>query len=161
MRARYISTRFQKVLIIAICWTLFLTFAYVNSYLLISDLVGWGKLSGDYAFWPDFWGNFVLGMLGGLFGGAILVYKLNSGYRQRSFLSGILNSALVFILLYLLFGVVALFLMGFIYFAFREGVTLAYHRAMDNLITNVVTPSYFFTINSSKMCLFHTKAIPS
>ncbi len=140
------TVRLQKVLIITLCWTLFQIVAYLNGYFLIDDLVQHGKLTGAYPFWPDFIGNMVLGIFGGLLGGWLLVYRVNSGYRQRSFRSGIINSGLIFILLYLLVAFVLLFLMGFIYFAVQEGITPAFHKALNNLLFNFDTPSLFVTM---------------
>jgi len=59
----------QKVIIITLCWTTFMSFTYISSYLFVDDLIRLEKLSGAYAFWPDFAGNVILGIIGGLIGG--------------------------------------------------------------------------------------------
>jgi adenylate cyclase len=94
-----------KVLVITTSWTAFLVFAYVSTYLSVGDLIQMGKLSGTYAFWPDLAGNAVIGLFSGLVGGSLLVFKVNAGYRHKTFLSGIVNSVVLFSLIYLTLAV--------------------------------------------------------
>jgi adenylate cyclase len=136
----------QTVLIITLAWTFVLTFAYTNNYFQVLDLVKLDRLSGEIEFWPDLLGNVILGVAGGLVGGYLLVYKVNYGYRQRSFLSGIIRSVIGFVILFFFLAVVLIFLMGFLYFAFLEGIGPAYNKAMGNVLSNLNTPSFFVTM---------------
>lgn len=95
-----LSPRAGRVLMITCCWTLVLLLQYLGSYLLIGDLTRIGKLQGSYAFLPDFTGTLVLGLIGGLLGGDLLVYKVNSGRRHHSFMSDIIRSGALFVVLY-------------------------------------------------------------
>jgi adenylate cyclase len=136
----------KKVIIIALCWTLFASLSFVNEYFFVSDLIALKKLSGKYDFWSDFIGLVVLGMFGGLLGGYLLVFKMGSRYRKRSFAFGIINSGLLFIVFYLGFVVVGLFSMNLIYFSFQAGFAAAALSAWENLLVNVSTPSFFVTM---------------
>jgi adenylate cyclase len=131
-----------KVLVIAGCWTLIQLLSYGDTYLLIRDLIDLGKLDGSYPFWPDFLGTLVLGVVGGLVGGSILVFKVNAGYRHRTFLSGIVRSALLFAVIYLVGGVGVLFAMGFVFYALQVDLVSAIGSAWSNVLVNLYTPSF-------------------
>jgi adenylate cyclase len=135
----------MKVLVIAACWTSILLLSYTDTYLLIRDLVGLGKLSGSYPFWPDFTGTLVLGVVGGLVGGSILVFKVNAGYRHRTFLSGIVRSVVLFTLIFVIGGAGLLFVMSFVYYALRATPTAALGSAWHNVLVNIYTPSFLLT----------------
>lgn len=137
------SSKFQKVLIIALCWTLIQVVTYISTYSLIEDLIAMDRLQGSYDFWPDFVGNLVIGIIGGLIGGYFLVYRVNSEYRQRTFLSGIVKSGVYFIIIYLAGAATVLFLMTFIYFSITEGAMSAVTRSWNNVVVNLRTPSFF------------------
>jgi len=64
MRTRWRSS-IGKVLVITACWTFVLLLAHLDHYFLVQDLIGLGKVSGHYAFWPDLVGMAVLGIGGG------------------------------------------------------------------------------------------------
>ena len=143
---RSLAPNIIRVLVIAAAWTVVNLLSYTDSYLLIGDLIALGKLSGSYAFWPDFAGNLVIGVVGGLAGGALLVFKVNAGYKHRTFLSGIVRSALVFVLVYLCGSAALLFMLGFVYNALRSSPMTALGSAWDNVLLNLYTPSFLATM---------------
>jgi adenylate cyclase len=91
-------------------------------------------------------GTVILGIFGGITGGYILVFKMNSRYRQKSFAYGIINSSILFIVSYLGLAVFGLFFMNFIYFLFQDDFMPAIIKAWNNLLTNLETPSFFVTM---------------
>jgi len=137
-----LTTNVVKVLVITACWTLINLLSYADSYLLIDFLIDLGKLRGSYPFWPDFAGNLVLGVVGGLIGGAVLVFKVNAGYKHRTFLSGIVRSTLLFALIYLVGGICVLFVMSFVFYALRTSPMAAVANAWENVRLNLYTPSF-------------------
>ena len=145
-----IKTRFrdriQKVVIITLCWTLFSSFSFIGQYFFVYDLIALKKLSGTYEFWLDFIGTVILGLFGGLAGGYLLVFRMGSKYRTRSFAFGIINSGLLFIAAYLSLAVVGLFTMDFIYFIFQIDFHSALLRSGENVLFNLTTPSFFITL---------------
>ena len=140
------NRRIKTVIIIALCWMFFISFSYVNSYFFVADLLTLNKLSGKYGFWEDFLGNLILGAFGGIAGGYLLVFKMERRYKQRSFLFGIINSGLMFILFYLSVAIFGLFFMGLIYHWLQIGFVTAAERAWRNLLINIQTPSFFVTM---------------
>jgi adenylate cyclase len=140
-----IGPSLAKVLIITVCWTLLLLLTYVGTYFLIDDLVAQGRLSGTYAFWPDFAGNAIIGLVGGLFGGSLLVFKLNAGYRHETFLSGIVHSVVAFLVVYLGSALVLLFSMPFVLYSSQSGMAEGLRRGLANLALNFQTPSFLAT----------------
>lgn len=137
------------MLVIAAVWTLGNLLSYIESYLLIEDLVSLGKLSGSYPFWPDFAGNLIIGVVGGLAGGAILVFKVNADYKHRSFASGIVRSGVTFAVLYLFGSASILFLLAFAYDAMRTSSATALQSlqyAWNNVLVNLQTPSFLATM---------------
>jgi adenylate cyclase len=141
-----IQTRIQKVLIIALCWTLFTSFLFISEYFFVYDLIAWKKLSGSYEFWLDFIGTVILGVFGGLAGGYLLVFKMGSRYRKKSFTFGIINSGLLFIVTYLGLAVVGLFIMDLIYFAIKTDFHSALLKSEANVLINIKTPSFGITM---------------
>jgi adenylate cyclase len=141
-----LQKKVRTVLIIALCWTLFSALSFINEYFFVADLITWKKLSGSYDFWSDFIGFTVLGVFGGLLGGYLLVFRMGSRYRRRSFAFGIINSGLLFIVFYLGFVVIGLFSMNLLFFSFKTGVGPAAQRAWENLLVNLNTPSFFVTM---------------
>jgi len=131
-----------KVVLIATAWTFLLVLTYVNTYLLIGDLIQQGKLSGTYDFWPDLFGNVVVGVVGGLVGGSFLVFGVNAGYRHKTFVSGIVRSTLTFLVTYLAIAVVVLFAMPFVLYSIQSGLGEGIRRGWDNLVLNLYTPSF-------------------
>ena len=141
--------RIQKVIIITLSWTIFTSFMFINQYYFVSDLLALKKLSGIYDPGPDLLGTIVLGILGGFFGGYILIFKMDTRYKQKSFTFGIINSGFLFILFYMSIAFLGLFLMDIVYFLFQTGFGSAVAKAWNNLLVNVETPSFFVT-----MCLW-------
>lgn len=133
------------MLVIAGSWTLVTLFSYVNTWFFVGDLVALGKLSGSYAFLPDFAGTLVIGVIGGLIGGYLLVYRLNAGYRHTTFMSGIVRSTVLFGALYLGVGVPLLFGLAAAA-SLPGGVGSALSAGVHNVVANVYTPSFLATM---------------
>ena len=138
--------KIQRVIIIALCWTLFSIFSYISQYLFVYDLISLNKLSGSYDFWLDFTGVLILGLFGGFAGGYILVFKMGTRYRQKSFAFGIINSGFLFIITYLGLAIFGLFFMDFIYFLFHGNFDFAVVKSVNNVLFNLKSPSFFTTM---------------
>ncbi|GJM33542.1 MAG: hypothetical protein DHS20C18_25430 [Saprospiraceae bacterium] len=119
---------------------------FINEYFFVADLIAMKKLTGSYLFWPDFIPTLILSAFSGLVGGYFLVFKMYSRYRQRSFLFGVINSGLLFIVLYIVLAVIGLFTLAFIYFLFQMDVVAALLKSLNNLLLNLNTPSFFITM---------------
>src|SRR6478736_3994527 len=100
--------KIRTVLIITLCWTLFACISFISQYFFIYDLVALKKLSGSFPFWDELAGTFVFGIFGGLTGGWLLVFKMGSRYRRKSFAYGIINAGLLFIVTYICLAAVGL-----------------------------------------------------
>jgi adenylate cyclase len=137
---------FRKVIIIAISWTLLTLFSFISQYFFIYDLIELNKLSGIYEFWPDFTGILILGLFGGFVGGYLLVFKMGTRYRQKSFTFGILHSGFLFIVTYLFLAVVGLFIMDLIYFVLQMNFSSAVTKSIDNVLFNMKSPTFFITM---------------
>jgi len=94
--------KMRTVMIITLCWTLFACISFISQYFFIDDFIALKKLSGSIPFWNEFAGTLVVGIFGGFAGGWLLVFKLGSRYRRRSFAFGIINAGLLFIITYLI-----------------------------------------------------------
>ena len=138
--------KIQKVLIITLCWTIFTSFMFINQYYFVRDLLSLKKLSGIYDPGPDLLGTIILGILGGVFGGYILIFKMDTRYKKKSFTFGIINSGFLFILFYLCLAFFGLFLMNTVYFLFQTGLEHAVTKAWNNFLVNIETPSFFVTM---------------
>ena len=145
-----IKPRFQKkiktVLIITVCWTLFAILSFISEYFFTYDLLALRKLTGTYDFWPDFIGTIILGIFGGLIGGYLLVFKMGTRYRKRSFAFGIVNSGLLFIASYLVLAIAGLFIMDIIYFSSSMPFSAAWQKTWKNILFNLGTPSFLVTL---------------
>lgn len=135
-----------KVLVITASWTLLLLFSFVSTYLLVGDLIVLGKLSGAYEFWPDFVGNAVIGVVGGLLGGSLLVYKMNAAYKHATFFSSIVHSAVVFLLIFVGSQVALLFAMPFVLDTVRSGLASGLRSGVRNLDVNLLTPTFLANV---------------
>ena len=124
--------KLRTVLIITMCWAMFACISFISQYFFIYDLITLKKLSGSLPFWPEFTGSLVVGTLGGLAGGYLLVFKMGSRYRSRSFTFGIINSGLIFILTYVGLIVFGLFIIDVIYFSFQGN--LSYDKKRKTLM---------------------------
>ena len=129
--------KMRTVMIITVCWTLFSCISFISEYFFVFDLITLKRLSGSYSFWPEFIASLILGLLGGFTGGYLLVFKMNTRYRKKSFVFGIVNSALVFILAYIGIATAGLFIIDFIYFSLHDNFTSALLKSADNILFNI------------------------
>jgi len=118
----------------------------MSQYFFIYDLVALKRLSGSFPFWNEFTGVIVFGILAGLLAGYILVFKMSSRYRKKSFVFGVVNSGVLFIVAYLALAVIGLFLIDFVYFLFLENFSVALLKSRDNVFFNILSPSFFINV---------------
>jgi adenylate cyclase len=138
--------KMRTVLIITLCWTLFASISFISQYFFIYDLVALKTLSGAYPFWNELVGTLVFCVIGGLAGGYLLVFKMGSRYRKKSFAFGIINSGLLFIITYLGLAVVGLFSIDVVYFSFHGNFSSALSKSVDNVLFNIMSPSFLVNI---------------
>jgi adenylate cyclase len=112
----------------------------------IYDLVTLKKLSGSFPFWDELIGTLLFGIFGGLAGGWLLVFKMSSRYRRRSFVFGIINAGLLFIATYIVLEAVGLFVIDWVYFSFQENFSAALSKSADNVLFNILSPSFFINV---------------
>src|SRR5688572_23334658 len=93
--------KWRTVLTITLCWVMFISISFVDEYFYVYDLIALKQLSGSIPFWREFIGRIVFGVLVSLAGGYLLVFRLGSRYREKSFAFGIVNAGLMFILTYI------------------------------------------------------------
>ena len=132
-----------RVLVIAASWTLALVLGYVDQYLHLDDLIRLGKVSSNYAFLPDLVGTAIMGLVGGLVGGYLLVYKVNSRHRHKSFHADMVRSLVLFLVFFLGLAVVLFFGMAFVYNATRMDLVSAARAGWTNVLVNLNGPSFF------------------
>ena len=130
-------------MIIAFGWAFFAGILFLVEYFFVLDLLVMEKLSGSYYPWTDFTGSIILGAIDGFIAGYILIFRLGSRYRKKSFAFGIIYSGLLFIVIYLAFGISGLFIMDFIYFVFRMDFLSAVTTSWSNVLFNMRAPSFF------------------
>jgi adenylate cyclase len=140
------SPRTIRVVVIACAWTFIATVTYVDAYLLIGDLKSLGKLDGAYPFLPDFLGIALTGLTGGILGGYLLVYRLNSGRRHRSFMSDIVRAGWAFLLIYVGASAGLVFVMAFGLNAVDGGLVPALVAGWDNVVVNLASLSFVVTM---------------
>jgi len=144
------KTGFKKkiwtVLIISLCWTLFACISFVSQYFFIYDLLALQRLSGSFPFWDEFIATIIFGVLGGLLAGWVLVFKMSSRYRKKSFVFGVVNSGMLFILAYLSLAVIGLFIIDVVYFSFKVDFSSALLKSKDNVLFNIMSPSFFVNV---------------
>jgi len=138
--------KMRTVLIIALCWTLFAVVSFIIQYFFVYDLIALKKLSGSIAFWNELLGTFAFGILVGLAGGWVLVFKLSSRYRRRSFAFGFINAGLIFIVTYLGLASVGLFIIDLVYFSFKASFSSALSMSWDNVVFNILSPSFIINV---------------
>ena len=92
--------KMRTVLIITLCWTLFTCISFISQYFFIYDFIALKKLSGSIPFWNEFAGTPCGWNIWRFCGGWLLVFKLGSRYRRKSFAFGIINAGLLFIVTY-------------------------------------------------------------
>ncbi len=138
--------KLRTVLIITLCWIIFSCISFISQYFFIYDLIALKRLSGSFPFWNEFTGSLVFGIFGGLACGYLLVFKMGSRYRRRSFTFGIINSGLLFILTYVVLIVVGLFIIDFVYFSFNGNLSSALSKSVSNVLFNILSPSFFINV---------------
>src|SRR5450432_153860 len=138
--------KWRTVINITVCWVMFSCISFISQYFFIYDLIALKRLTGSFPFWHEFTGSLVFGIFGGLACGYLLVFKMGSRYRRRSFIFGILNSGFLFILSYILLIVFGLFIIDFVYFSFCEDLSSALSRSVNNVLFNVLSPSFFINV---------------
>ena len=138
--------KIRTVLIITLCWTLFACISFITQYFFIYDFIVLKKLSGSIPFWNEFAGTLVFGIFGGFAGGWLLVFKLGSRYRRKSFAFGIINAGLLFIVTYLSLAIVGLFIIDFVYFSFKGSFSFALSESVHNVLFNILSPSFFINV---------------
>jgi adenylate cyclase len=134
------------VLTITLCWTLFASISFISQYFFIYDLIALKKLSGSFSFRDEFIATIIFGVLSGLLAGYVLVFKMSSRYRRRSFVFGVINSGVLFIITYLGLAVIGLFIMDLVYFSFRMDFSSALVKSKDNVLFNILSPSFFINV---------------
>jgi hypothetical protein len=142
MKSRY-RKRMQMVMLIALVWALFAGILFVIEYFFVLDLIVMKKISGSYDPRTDFVGSVILGVIDGFIAGYIMIFRLGSRYRKKSFAFGIIYSGLLFIAIYLAFGISGLFIMDLIYFVFHMDFLSAVSTSWNNVLFNMGMPSFF------------------
>jgi len=138
--------KIQTVLIITVCWTLFLSISFVSQYFFIYDLVALGRLTGSFPFWGEFTGTLIFGVFAGLIAGYVLVFKMSRHYRTKSFVFGVINSGILFILTYFGLAVIGLFIIDLVYFSLHMSFVSALLKSKDNVLFNILSPSFFINV---------------
>ena len=133
-------------MIIALGWALFAAILFIVQYFFVLDLMVMKKVSGSYDFRTNFIGSIILGMIDGFIAGYIIVFRLGSRYRKKSFAFGIIYSGLVFTIIYLAFGIGGLFIMDLLYFVFHMDFHSAVTTSWNNVIFNIKVPSFFINM---------------
>ena len=138
--------KIRTVLIITLCWTLFASISFISQYFFIYDLIALKRLSGSFPFRDEFIATIIFGVLSGLLAGYVLVFKMSSRYRRKSFVFGVINSGMLFILTYLSLAVIGLFIMDIVYFSFKMSFSSALIKSKDNVLFNILSPSFFINV---------------
>jgi adenylate cyclase len=71
---------------------------------------------------------------------------MGNRYRAKSFTFGIINAGLLFILTYIGLIVFGLFIIDFIYFSFHGDIPYALSMSLDNVLFNIISPSFFINV---------------
>ncbi|MCM4151121.1 adenylate/guanylate cyclase domain-containing protein [Arenibacter sp. N53] len=136
----------QKIWIITLCWAFVQSVFYIYRYYSTMDLVHLYKLTGTFEFWPDFLSNLIISVFGGIIGGAILVSKRYTTNHQKYFEYGAIASGLYFILWYLMLALIGILISGFVIYKLQGKGDSAFDNSIQNLMTNLSTPSFFVTM---------------
>jgi adenylate cyclase len=134
------------VITIALGWALFAGILFIVEYFFVLDLFVMKKISGSYDPTTDFIGLITLGLIDGFAAGYIMIFRLGSRYRKRSFAFGIIYSGLFFIVFYLAFGIAGLFIMDLAYFVFHMDFLSAVNSSWNNVLFNMKMPSFFIAM---------------
>ncbi|HYK47820.1 MAG TPA: adenylate/guanylate cyclase domain-containing protein [Parafilimonas sp.] len=138
--------KIRTVLIITLFWTLFACISFISQYFFIYDLVALKRLSGSFPFGDEFIATVIFGIVGGLLAGYVLVFKMSSRYRGKSFVFGVINSGVVFILTYVGLAGIGLFIIDLVYFSITGGISSAPSKSIDNVLFNILSPSFFINV---------------
>src|SRR5688572_11598423 len=138
--------KWRTVLIITLCWLMFISFSFIDQYFFVYDLIALKQLSGSFPFWAEFIGRIVFGILVSLAGGYLLVFKLGSRYQEKSFAFGIVNAGLMFIFAYVGLTVFGLFTINLIYHSFHGNLSYAFSTSVNTVLFNILSPSFFFGV---------------
>ncbi len=138
--------KIQTVWIITLCWTAFGCVSFLNQYFFIYDLLTLKRLSGSFPFWGEFTGSIIFALLGGLVAGYVLVFKMGSHYRRKSFAFGVINSGFLFIITYVGLAVIGLLIIDVVYFSFQMPFSAALSKSIDNVLFNIFSPSFFINV---------------
>ena len=65
---------------------------------------------------------------------------------ERSFAFGIINAGLLFIVTYVGLAVVGLFIIDLVYFSFKGNFSSALSKSVDNVLFNILSPSFFINV---------------
>jgi adenylate cyclase len=144
-KARF-ATKMRTVLIITLCWTLFACISSISQYFFVYDLMAMKKLSGSFAFWDELLATFIFGTLVGFVGGWLLVFKLSTRYRRKSFAFGFINAGVLCIVTYFALSGVGLFIIDLVYFSFSDTFTSALSKSFHNVLFNILSPSFFINV---------------
>jgi adenylate cyclase len=134
------------VITIALAWALFAGILFIVEYFFVLDLFVMKKISGSYDPTTDFIGLITLGLIDGFAAGYIMIFRLGSRYRKRSFAFGIIYSGLFFIVFYLAFGIAGLFIMDLAYFVFHMDFLSAVNKSWKNVLFNIEMPSFLISM---------------
>ena len=136
----------QTVIVIALCWSLFAGILFLVQYFFLLDLIVMKRISGSYDPSTDLIGLIILGLIDGFIAGYILIFRVGSRYRKKSFASGIIYSGVLFIIIYLAFGIAGLFTLDLAYFVFHMDLLSAVTTSWNNVLFNIRMPSFLITM---------------
>jgi adenylate cyclase len=71
---------------------------------------------------------------------------MGSRYRRKTFTFGVINSGFRFIIAYLGLATIGLFIIDFVYFSFRESLSSALSKSVDNVLFNILSPSFLINV---------------
>ncbi|HMG88805.1 MAG TPA: adenylate/guanylate cyclase domain-containing protein [Chryseolinea sp.] len=138
--------KWRTVLLISLCWVMYISISFISQYFFIHDQIALKTLSGSFPFWEEFIGSVVFGTLVGLAGGYLLVFKLGSRYREKSFAFGIVNAGLMFIFTYVGLIVFGLFAVNLVYHSFQGNLSYAFSKAVNTVRFNILSPSFLINV---------------
>ncbi len=133
-------------MIIALAWALIAGILFIVEYFFVLDLIVMKHISGSYDPRIDLTGTIILAVIDGFIAGYIMVFRLGSHYRKKSFAFGIIYSGVAFVVIYLAFGIAGLFIFDMAYFVFHMDFLSAISTSWNNVLFNIKMPSFFITM---------------